>query len=345
MAVLSTLNSIMDSWCGLARDIILSEPTLKAQVGGALLHMAFWAYFSNMDSGGAMGRIERWIKRQAWYPVVQKNYKDDPVQEMCPLSDPGDNFVGLVKTALHHSWGGLLMLFGMISQKPWLWRHGMLTEVGGLDLLELLQVTYCKLRPPGCRPVCDFLKSNAYIPFVSFHHSVGLAVGLPVNMYFADRFQFQLFGIVLLGAPAVTCLTSVLCQTYDLELHRRLKTFDSIQSTLGFCVVQRTLYFFPAAYSCMKMVWAQERSWTVRAAFVYGLASMSIFNLMVLGFRGYELKKSVSAKHAKEEACVGAGEFEKDVSAIRPTRSVHVAGRMVASPQRMNRGVTSRKHC
>ena len=32
---------------------------------------------------------------------------------------------------------------------PWLWRHGMLTEVGGLDVLDLFLMVQAKAFPPG----------------------------------------------------------------------------------------------------------------------------------------------------------------------------------------------------
>ena len=93
------------------------------------------------------------------------------------------------------------MIVGMTNGSTAFWRHGMMTEIGGKDCLELLKFLYCKLRPPGCRPEADHFKKANLVPLLCFHHSVGIAVGLPVVLHFSEVRHFQEFGFMMLGMP------------------------------------------------------------------------------------------------------------------------------------------------
>jgi hypothetical protein len=199
------------------------------------------------------------------------------------------------------------------------------------------------------------MKSDVYLPLIAFHHSVGLAVGIPVNMYFMQHSHFRLFGLVLLGAPSLCCATSVFCRTFDLEKHHYIEIFNSAQMTVGFCLGQRCLYFFPAAYLCVKTVFEQESSWWIRAPFLYGVTAMSAFNLIVLAIMGAGLKKVLLADtpEKKQEGKrlvrrgssmgLSVGEFAKVVPQRRGLTNVFVAAKMVGLAERAKRKVSDRK--
>lgn len=296
------LTSLQPVSMGLVADIAFSEPTFFGQCGAALFHMLLWIFLGDYD-WGLMGIIERWFKSQPWWSTVQKNYKDDASQKVYNYDDPGDNLTSLVKTAFHHGWGGMLMLVGMVTGQPWLWRHGMLTEVGGLDVLEFVMILQCKLFPPGKRPFRDNLKSPTYMGLVIFHHSVGLCVGIPVNMYFADIFQFQLFGLVVLGGPSLCCLLSVFIRTFDLEKHPGLDLLNHLQMLIIFAIMQRTLYYFPAAWFCIQEVWRSPVcTWAIFLPFVYAVVAMSLFNLIVLAIMAGALKDTLFGKTPEAKA-------------------------------------------
>lgn len=323
-------------------EILFSDPTFVGQFGGALLHAVLWVVISDLDLG-LMGIVERWVKSRHWYSSVQKNYKDDPAQEIYKYDDPGDNFISFLKTALHHGWGGTLMLLGMVTGQTWLWRHGMLTEVGGLDIMDFLMIFHCKLWPPGRRPYYENLKGDMYLRLAVFHHSVGLCVGIPVNMYFADIFQFQLFGLVILGGPALTCWVSVFLKTFDAEEHKSFDLFNQVQMAVIFCFLQRTVYYFPAAWSCVQEVWQNPAcGWFMTVLFVYALVSMSLFNLIVLGIMSSSLYKAVLSKTPEDRAegrrrfyrstSMGLSASDFNIGLMHSKQFTHlfVASRMVA---------------
>jgi len=326
---------------GVVSEALFSEPTCAGQFGGVLLHALLWWFFTNLE-WGLMGMVERWVKAQPWYPVVQKNYKDSSEQEIYRYDDPGDNFIAFLKTGFHHLWGGSLMVAGMMTGQTWLWRHGMLTEVGGNDVLEFLLILYCKLLPPGTRPTSHNLKSDTYVGLTVFHHSVGICVGIPVNMYFAHVFEFQLFGLIILGGPAFCCLVSACLKLWDSEAHPMIDLFSQVQMLLVFCFAQRVLYFFPAACSCTLTVWrSPECTWSMFLPFVYALTAMSLFNIMVLAIFAKGVKqallgktaedKSVGRKMIKKSAMMGLGarELNAGVGKSQQLTNIFVASRMV----------------
>jgi len=314
-----------------------------------------WWFFTNMD-WGLMGMVERWVKTQPWYFVVRKNYKDDPAQEIYHYHDPGDNFIALLKTCFHHAWGGSLMVAGMMTGHTWLWRHGMLTEVGGMDLLEFLLVLHCKFLPPGTRPTNVNLKSETYGRLIFFHHSVGICVGVPVNMYFAHIPDFQLFGLVLLGGPSLCCLLSAFLKLWDSEAHPMIDLFNQVQMLLVFCFAQRVLYYFPAAWSCTLAVWRSPGcTWSMFLPFGYAVIAMSLFNIIVMAVMvagvtqalfGKTLEeKMVGRKLIKKSATMGlsARDFNCGIGRSQQLTNIFVASKMVGLAEKAKKRVAAKQ--
>lgn len=339
---------------GLVSEVLFSEPTFTGQLGGVILHILLWWFFTNMD-WGLMGMVERWAKAQPWYPVVQKNYKDDPAQDIYKYDDPGDNWVAFLKTGFHHLWGGALMVVGMMTGQTWLWRHGMLTEVGGMDLLEFLLVLHCKLMPPGTRPTNHNLKSETYVGLIVFHHSVGICVGLPVNMYFSHIYEFQLLGLVILGGPSFCCLLSAFLKLWDSEAHPMIDLFNQVQMLLVFCLAQRVLYYFPAAWSCTVAVWRSPGcTWSMFLPFGYAMISMSLFNVIILAVMATGVKKALGGKTLEEKmvgrklikksATMGlsARDFNGGIGHSQQLTNIFVASKMVGLAEKAKKRVSAK---
>eukprot|EP00931_Biecheleriopsis_adriatica_P078101 TRINITY_DN51568_c0_g1_i1.p1 TRINITY_DN51568_c0_g1~~TRINITY_DN51568_c0_g1_i1.p1 ORF type:complete len:339 (-),score=42.85 TRINITY_DN51568_c0_g1_i1:151-1167(-) len=316
-------------------EIVFCEPTVTGQIGAALLHLLLWSFITNYDYG-VMAHVNRWVRKQSWYPTVQENYKEDDAQKVYGFPDPGFNYICFCATVLHHGTGGVLMGSGMLLGKPWLWRHGMLVEVGGMDLLDAVRIAHVKLLPPGTFPTSLFMQSKLFAPLMFFHHSVGLCVGIPVNMYFSDVYIFQLFGLVILGFPAICLAPSLLVKTLDREVYSRVLLANNVYLFVTFSLVSRTLYYFPAAWRCFMHIWQSNlgSSAVVMVPFTWALIAMSLFNVMILciQLQGFckiftQRKESAIAKSTSSTSLV---DVVANVSVQSGLTGVFVASRLVA---------------
>lgn len=311
----------------LVKEAVFAEPTVCGQIGAALLQFAIWAFITNYDYG-IMAHVQKWIKSRSWYPNVQDNYKDDDAQEIYNFPDPGFNYVQFCQTVIHHGGGGILMGLGMLTGQSWLWRHGMLVEVGGMDLLDFQRIMWCKVFPPGSYPTSDMVKSDVFVPLMFFHHSVGLCVGIPVNLFFSEVFKFQLFGLIILGAPALSLIPSLYVKTLPAKENKGLLLANQVYILLSFCLAQRVLFYFPAAIQCFMYMWhSPVFSWSIAIPFAWALCALSIFNLMILGILGGGLYKVITAK------------TEEDV--IRRLSSMNLGSVHTVVPFRSEKGIVA----
>ena len=103
------------------------------------------------------------------------------------------------------------MLLGMFTGQPWIWRHGLLTEIGGLDLADTLRIIHSTLFPPGVFPICltSGKKERAiWVILCVLHHGASTLAGLPFCLYFSDRPDFQLFGPCTTGVRSLCVLAT-----------------------------------------------------------------------------------------------------------------------------------------
>eukprot|EP00440_Ansanella_granifera_P034643 gb/GFBE01037583.1/.p1 GENE.gb/GFBE01037583.1/~~gb/GFBE01037583.1/.p1 ORF type:complete len:373 (+),score=66.51 gb/GFBE01037583.1/:1-1119(+) len=296
-------------------ESVLCAPTVRGQVGACLLHASLWAFITDYQRG-IMAFVERCIKRQPWYPTVQENYKDDPAQVVYKFPDPGFNFISFSCTVLHHGIGGLLMLAGMVTGQAWLWRHGMLTEVGGMDVLEAVKISHCKWLPPGTHPTSLFMTSPIFVPLMAFHHSVGMCVGIPVNLFFSEIFEFQLFGLVILGLPALSLIPTLFVKPLDGEKWPKLNMANQWWILITF-TFGRIVYYFPAAWRCFRQVQLSPlSSWALVLPFAWALLALSVFNFMIVGLQANGMYAMMTAKPSP----VNSESDQKPNGAQRKTR-------------------------
>jgi len=290
----------------LLRETVFCEPTVRGQIGAAVVQLLLWGCITNYQTG-LFGKLKAFVESQPWYRHVQDNYKDDEGQKMCNFEDPGFNYLEFLKTVLHHGVGGLLMLIGMMTGQAWIWRHGMLVQVGGMDLLDLYRMASCKLFPPGTFPTNQYMKSDMYPILITFHHSVGLCVGIPVNLFFSEVYVFQLFGLVAVGAPALSLIPSIYVKTLDAKEHKMLVVGNQIYFFVTFCLIQRTLFYVPAAMKCLAFAYhSQLLSWVSAAPFLWALLAMSAFNLAVLQLSASQTHAMLTASSEEEKEATSA---------------------------------------
>ena len=74
-----------------------------------------------------------------------------------------------------------------------------MTEVGGMDMLDISQMIVTKLGFP-IEPWATKYGTPAWI-LLGCHHTCGLLTGFPVCLYFSEISNNQWIGLILLGGP------------------------------------------------------------------------------------------------------------------------------------------------
>eukprot|EP00933_Yihiella_yeosuensis_P066154 TRINITY_DN7025_c1_g1_i4.p1 TRINITY_DN7025_c1_g1~~TRINITY_DN7025_c1_g1_i4.p1 ORF type:complete len:362 (-),score=38.63 TRINITY_DN7025_c1_g1_i4:345-1403(-) len=269
-------------------EILYVEATPVGVIGAIIIHASLWYVMTDWNWGfvGCLSRTVKKLFPDFYKNTVCENYKGDALVEMYRMhDDPGAMLFWLGATVVHHAWGGALMYMGYTTNRPWLWRHGMLTEVGGLDLLDFAKIAYAKLFPPGSFPMSVALESPLYLPFTASHHTVGIIVGLPVCIYFSDLPEFQWFGVMILGAPFFVAGPDVVGRCIAPE-RRTGHLLIELWMVISFGY-QRVLYYYPATWSLLKHVHAANIPTFVTCGFFLGAFLLSVFNLMGIGIMGH----------------------------------------------------------
>jgi len=182
------------------------------------------------------------------------------------------------------------MLAGMYFDSPALWRHGLLTELGGLDLADAIRVLWCKWVPPGPFPmnkVVNGPNGAGYIGFMSFHHSVSLLAGIPVCFYFSRDARFQWMGALMAGGPLISIPVDLFMKCKPPSQRPLHILSDFYMNSMFF--YQRLILYFPLAYSLLVTVYdAAEVPIGAKLSLFLGGASLSVFNVLcaVLGIYG-----------------------------------------------------------
>eukprot|EP00931_Biecheleriopsis_adriatica_P060037 TRINITY_DN3602_c0_g2_i1.p1 TRINITY_DN3602_c0_g2~~TRINITY_DN3602_c0_g2_i1.p1 ORF type:complete len:359 (-),score=57.07 TRINITY_DN3602_c0_g2_i1:183-1208(-) len=313
--------------------IALAEPTFLGQVGAGVVHMMIWSWIGSWEFGlmkvvcSTMERLER-----LWNEVLPKNYEGDGALQIYGCEDnPGILFVWNFFTMIHHGVAGGLMLAGYMTGWASLWRHGMLTQLAGTDILDVFKMLHCKVQPPGPYPMRDAMKTKAYPPLTCFHHSVSILVGLPVNLYFSHLPQFQWFGAVIAGGPLLSLVPDL--------LSRLVASFPAQTAIEVWCFLvwtyQRLIFFFSQTYALLKLVGESEAvPWPVKVGFAIGAFNLSVFNLLAFALMTLSLlqklhpdskPRGISAANAMNLASVAAELFPERI--VDQRRSMPTLGR------------------
>eukprot|EP00927_Polykrikos_kofoidii_P056658 TRINITY_DN50743_c0_g1_i1.p1 TRINITY_DN50743_c0_g1~~TRINITY_DN50743_c0_g1_i1.p1 ORF type:complete len:354 (+),score=24.51 TRINITY_DN50743_c0_g1_i1:94-1155(+) len=289
-------------------EALFAEPSLAGIVGAGLAHGFLWGgYIGNWESGfmcSLRNAVRKWMPR-TYYGAIADSYEGDPAVAIgygeIGENEKGHVWLANVLTLLNHGAAGVLVLGGYLNQRPWLWRHGMLTQMAGMCIADLVKMLRCKVCPPGCFPHCNYV-TNAVAPILSIHHSVSICAGLPCIVYFADREDFQWFGAMLSGGPLFTILPDLLSRMVGSEYR-----MTHAGSELVGCMIltyQRGIYFFPAVFSLIRQVVAHKDlpRW-VKGLFSFAAANMTLFSIVaiLLQWLGF-FQHHVAKKPAEPEA-------------------------------------------
>jgi hypothetical protein len=176
--------------------------------------------------------------------------------------------------AVHHLIGGALMLAGQLTDSPALWVSGLCIEIGFemVDVVQLFSNAWpYSLVQPGLR----FITLLHHVPGLLVSPGMVLVGGLHMNK------DLQAIGWALLLAGGVSLLCDGAKQTRDLDTE--LGQWLLLHSINMSGVLFARFYIFPhASYSLMQTVMANHPTW-LAAASIFGIVSMSVFNVVVLG--------------------------------------------------------------
>jgi hypothetical protein len=244
-----------------------------------------------------------WDFVQTRYPQLYRetlalNFKDDPGIEILGLSDPAVLWIANWHTALHHGTAGALMLAGMYMESPALWRHGLLTQLSGMDVADFLRMLWAKLFPPGPFPIGEAIKQKGYVAFMLFHHSVSLLAGLPVCFYFAHDARFQWMGALMAGGPLLSVVWDLPARCMP-HSYRSFHILSQLYCT-GVFLHQRVVLYFPLAYSLLSIAYeaADVPTWA-KLSLLLGGVNMSMFNLICCGLMVYDWGKKMGNMKTK----------------------------------------------
>eukprot|EP00928_Gymnodinium_smaydae_P024143 TRINITY_DN19637_c0_g1_i1.p1 TRINITY_DN19637_c0_g1~~TRINITY_DN19637_c0_g1_i1.p1 ORF type:complete len:358 (-),score=38.75 TRINITY_DN19637_c0_g1_i1:164-1207(-) len=268
-------------------DVAYAETNTVGHVGASLVHAALWGgYLGNWEYGfmKTLRDVARKYFPETYSGVIAENYEDDAGLEIFGFQEePGAFFLANIFTALHHGSAGGLMLLGHYKGWPWLWRHGLLTQMAGMDICDFLRVAVCKMFPPGPFPMSRYIENTAAVSGLFFHHSVSICCGLPVNLFFSDRPDFQWFGVMMTGAP-VAMVTVDLIRRLIPRRYERTHTLSEAFCCANF-LHQRAFYFFPATYRLMKQVMNESLPWWIKGSFMFAAFNLSVFNVVALSMQ------------------------------------------------------------
>ena len=166
---------------------------IEGLIGGLIFHTALWLWLSHWDT-----KVSPIWKIANFFLNFDERIKENIIKNARIKSDnmniKGDDwFCMYVITLFHHVAGGVLMLYGIVFNAPHIWAHGLLNEVGGLDLRDYIQIFLYKANI--CPKISPWSQYNytAYF-FWCTHHLVGLSLCYTLIFYFRDDRDCQMLG-------------------------------------------------------------------------------------------------------------------------------------------------------
>lgn len=214
-----------------------------------------------------------------YHETVAMNQKDEPVVEMLGLQDdPAVLWISNFHTVAHHGTAGLLMLLGIITDRPWIWRHGLLTQLWGMDIADFVRVAWCMLLPPGPFPMRNTFRVPVMIAFWMFHHTTSLLAGIPGSIYLQGSLHFQWMGCFLAGAPLAVVAWDLFARCVPYRFSRFHMASGVYMA--GMFAFQRICVFLPLAWTLSGIVIDATMPLWAKACLFIGGFNMTLFNFL-----------------------------------------------------------------
>ena len=127
---------------------------------------------------------------------------------MCPCpaqsflfsqKEPGFGWLGTVYTCWHHGFAAVVMCIGIYTEKPWVWRHGLIIAI---DIADWIRLVWAEFFPPGVLWVSALFaegtdkkaRNGLLVLMYAFHHGATLTFGYQCCLYFYDDTEAQYLG-------------------------------------------------------------------------------------------------------------------------------------------------------
>jgi hypothetical protein len=190
------------------------------------------------------------------------------------------------------------MLVGLVWDQPWVWRHGLLTQLWGMDIADVVRVAWCLLLPPGPYPMRITFRQPFMIGFLMFHHTTSLLAGVPGSIYLQDSMHFQCMGCFLAGCPLVFVAWDLFARCVPSKFSR----FHMASGAYMICMFafQRIFVYLPMAWTLSGIVISATMPWWAKACLFIGGLNMTLFNFMCTAFMFDSFVKKVKANAGEQ---------------------------------------------
>jgi len=248
----------------LAHDLLIAAPLLHVQALLTVVHVVAWQVIWLVVERGAPSIFGRFaffneLSDVCWRIIPVPKGLPPPDGAIADVSQRGGfdtkrGFTMWLWIGIHHLLAGGLVSYSFLvgSDDGACFRHGALLSLGGVDILQLLQMM------GGSSPFDDVtppipLVQDVRVPLI-LHHFFGIVVILPANLLLSTDEDAQLVAVSALVASAVNTYVGCLIETWDplkpCNRHSQLRcyvAFGAIYSINCAVFVYFRWRLFPAA--------------------------------------------------------------------------------------------------
>lgn len=263
-------------------SLLLSMPTLEAQLSLIMLHAGFWWCFINWASKRVVDpfvRLQPW--KEQWLQLNKQFFKNSLFTVFSSDADAFD-FACLFQTILtQHFLGGLLLLPSTLGFEGRVFTalacHGALCEAGW-ELQDIVARVHQRLLQG------EKGKSMNPLPLLAVvlvHHVMGQSMAIPMNLYYADNRDYHEFVFLLQFAAFV----AMSLQSYGYTLNVKTKTGllkMKVSITISWLTIlySRVVRFAIVGYRLANTFYADGNLWMLYVG-SFAVILMALFNVMI----------------------------------------------------------------
>lgn len=185
-----------------------------------------------------------------------------------------DDMIVLSILAIHHGFGGILMLLGTFKKDDMLWRHGYLVETGFecYDMIAMILYLF---------PYTEHLKPEIRA-VMAFHHLPGIMLSIPIlTSELGRNSHLHMIGGALLFAGAVSC--AVGCFIHSRNFNTQVVQVSFAQTLgLAFYMVARFWIYPIEFYGIYQDLTSNGSSDFLVYSVLAGGFMMGVFNVVLL---------------------------------------------------------------
>mmetsp|Transcript_4229 Transcript_4229/g.4959 ORF Transcript_4229/g.4959 Transcript_4229/m.4959 type:complete len:305 (-) Transcript_4229:102-1016(-) len=185
-----------------------------------------------------------------------------------------DDCIVLSILALHHGFGGTLMLLGSFYGDSMLWRHGYLVETG-FEVYDLIAMVFYMF------PYTEYLKPEIRV-VMAFHHIPGICLSMIIlTSDLGKNHHLHMIGGCLLFAGGVSCAAGLYVHSLDFKKQMWQAIIGQIVNALFYIAARFIVYPIEVYGIYNDMVQGGYSDFEVKSVAV-GTLMMGVFNVVLL---------------------------------------------------------------